>query len=64
MNLVFLLALWFNLIDGFPYKYVMFMIANLIKPGTGKLMLKHLIVNNCSEFRSGHFKMTLGSDCF
>ena len=53
MNLVFLLAVCASLVDGFPYKYVMFMIKNLIKPGMGKMMLNHLIVNNCPEFRNG-----------
>ena len=32
---------------------VMFMITNLIKPRIGKLILTHLIGNNCPEFRNG-----------
>ena len=44
------------------------MITNLIEPRMGKLILSHLIVNNCLEFRNGlldsyFFKLTLGSDC-
>ena len=44
----------------------MFMITNLIELRMGKLMLNHLIVNNCPELRDGllDFKLTLGSDCF
>ena len=46
----------------------MLMITNLIEPRMGKLILSHLIVNNCPEFRNGlldsyFFKLTLGSDC-
>ena len=46
----------------------MFMIANLIEPPMGKLILNHLIGNKCPEFRdrfldSYFFKLTFGSDC-
>ena len=46
----------------------MFMITNLITPCMGKLILNHLIENNCLEFRNGFlgsyfFKLTLGSYC-
>ena len=44
------------------------MITNLIEPRMGKVILNHLIENNCPEFHSGllgtyFFKMALGSDC-
>ena len=44
------------------------MITNLIEPHIGKLILKHLIGNDCLEFHNGlldssFFKLTLGSDC-
>ena len=44
----------------------MLMITNLIEPHIGKLILNHLIRNNCSEFRNGpldsyFFKLTLGN---
>ena len=44
------------------------MITNSIKPRMGKLVLNHLIENNCPKFRNGLldsycFKLTLGSDC-
>ena len=47
----------------------MFMMTNLIEPRTVKLILSHLIGNNCPEFHNGllysyFFKLTLGSDCF
>ena len=38
---------------SFSYKYVMFAITNLIKPRMGKLILYHLIQNNCPDFRNG-----------
>ena len=43
------------------------MITNLIELCMGKLILKHLIGNNCSEFRNElvkcyFFKITLGSE--
>ena len=46
----------------------MFMITNLIEPRTVKLILSHLIRNNCPEFHNGllysyFLKLTLGSDC-
>ena len=45
----------------------MLMIINLIEP-LKKLILNHLIGNNCPEFRNGllvnyFFKLTLRSDC-
>ena len=69
MNLTFLVALCTNSwVDSFPFKYVMFMIYNLIEPRMRKLILNHLIGNNCPEFHNGlldsyFFKLTLGSDC-
>ena len=44
------------------------MITNFSKPCMGKLILNHLIENNCPEFHNGFlgsyfFKLTLGSDC-
>ena len=46
----------------------MFMITNLIEPPKKKLILNHLIGNNCPEFRNGlldsyFFKLNLRSDC-
>ena len=45
-----------------------FMITNLIEPRMWKLILNHLIGNNCPEFRNGlldsyFFKLNLGNDC-
>ena len=45
-----------------------FMITNMIDQRMAKLILNHLIGNNCVEFRNGlldtcFFKLTLGSDC-
>ena len=49
--LVFLLAACASsLVDRFSYKYVMFIITNLIEPRMGKLMVNHLIGNGCPEF--------------
>ena len=66
MNLVFLSAARANsLVDSFPFKHVMFMITNLIKSRLEKLVLNHLIGNNCPMFRNGlldFFKLTSGSD--
>ena len=44
------------------------MITNLIEARMGKLILNHLIGNNCPVFGNGllatcFFKLTLGSDC-
>ena len=49
--------------------YVMFMVTNLIEPRTRKLILNHLIGNNCPEFRDGPLdsyfsKINRGSNCF
>ena len=46
----------------------MFMITTLIEPSMGKLILNHLIANNCpgicNELQASYFfKLTLGSDC-
>ena len=46
----------------------MFMITNLIELRREKLILNHLIGNNCPEFPNGlldsyFFKLNLGSDC-
>ena len=46
----------------------MFVNTSLIEPRKGKLILHHLIENNCLEFRndlldSYFYKLTLGSDC-
>ena len=45
----------------------MFMMTDLIEPRMEKLILNHLIGNNCPVFRNGSlgsyfFKLTLGSD--
>ena len=48
--------------------YVMFMITILIKTRWEKVILNHLIGNNCPELPNGlpdsyFFKLNLGSDC-
>ena len=58
-----------SFVDSFHASiYAMFMIINLIKPRMRKLILNHLIGNNCPEFRNGllnsyFFKLNLGNDC-
>ena len=46
----------------------MFLMTNLIEPRMEKLIINHLIGNNCPEFRHGFldlyfFKLIVGSDC-
>ena len=62
---LFLLAAGNNsLVDSFPYKYAMLMITKLIELCIGKLILNHLVGNDCREFGNGlldshFFKLTL-----
>ena len=53
---------------AFMQVYVSFMITNLIELGMEKLILNHMIGNNCPEFCNGlpdsyFFKLILRSDC-
>ena len=58
MNLVFLLAACPNsLLDSSTYKYIMFMITNLIEIGYNYPEFHNELLD------SYFFKLTLGSDC-
>ena len=42
-----------SLMGSFSYKYSILKITNMIKLRMGKLILNHLIRNNCPEFHNG-----------